>query len=60
MAVNPAYLIDGLGSLDAPYARLTYPEKVRPVVMTGVAGPDAEPDEGFRYLFIPVRSSTNG
>jgi DNA polymerase-3 subunit beta len=60
MAVNPAYLIDGLGSLGTPYARLAYPEKVRPVVMTGAVGPDAEADERFRYLFIPVRSSTNG
>jgi DNA polymerase-3 subunit beta len=57
MAVNAAYLIDGLGCLDAPYVRLTYPEKVRPVVMTGLAGPDAEADERFRYLFIPVRSA---
>lgn len=57
MAVNAAYLIDGLGCLDAPFVRLTYPEKVRPVVMTGLAGPDAEPDERFRYLFIPVRSA---
>lgn len=57
MAVNAAYLIDGLGCLDAPYVRLTYPEKVRPVVMTGLAGPDAEPDERFRYLFIPVRAA---
>ena len=57
IAVNPAYLIDGLNCLGAPYACLTYPEKVRPVVMTGVAGPDVEPDEQFRHLFIPVRST---
>lgn len=58
MAVNPAYLIDGLSCLAAPYACLTYPEKVRLVVITGTAEPDAEPDEKFRYLFIPVRSAT--
>lgn len=58
MAVNPAYLLDGLGCLGTPYARLTYPEKVYPVVLTGLAGPDDEADEQFRYLFIPVRSST--
>jgi DNA polymerase-3 subunit beta len=60
MAVNPAYLLDGLGCLGTPYARLTYPEKVRPVVMAGAAGPDEEADGQFRYLFIPVRSTTNG
>jgi len=58
MAVNPTYLLDGLGSLGSPYARLTYPEKVSPVLLTGLAGPEAEADEQFRYLFIPVRSST--
>jgi DNA polymerase-3 subunit beta len=60
IAVNPRYLIDGLASLSTPYARLTYPENVRPVVMTGAAWSDVEGDEQFRYLFIPVRSSTNG
>lgn len=59
MAVNPAYLVDGLGALGAPYVCLSYPEKVRPVVMTGTAGPDGEPDEQFRYLFIPVRPAAN-
>jgi DNA polymerase-3 subunit beta len=57
IAVNPAYLIDGLGCLEAPYACLTYPEKVRPVVVTGTAGPETEADERFRYLFIPLRPS---
>lgn len=59
MAANPTYLLYGLNSLGTPYARMTYPEKVRPVVLTGVTGPDEEADERFRYLFIPVRSSTN-
>jgi DNA polymerase-3 subunit beta len=58
MAVNPTYLLDGLDSLGTPYARLTYPKKVSPAVLTGLAGPEGEADEQFRYLFIPVRSST--
>jgi len=56
IAANPAYLLDGLGALGTPYAALRYPEKGRPVVISGLSSPDAEPDEGFRYLFIPVRS----
>jgi DNA polymerase-3 subunit beta len=64
IAVNPVYLIDGLGCLGTAYARLTYPEKVRPVVLTGVAAPGdeagGEPDGEFRYLFIPVRASAQG
>lgn len=58
IAANPAYLLDGLGSLDTRYARLRYPEKARPVVLSGLAELGAEPDELFRYLFIPVRSAS--
>ena len=56
IAANPAYLLDGLGALGTPYAALRYPEKGRPVVVSGLSASDAEPDEEFRYLFIPVRS----
>jgi DNA polymerase-3 subunit beta len=56
IAVKPAYLLDGLGALERPYARLRYPEKRLPVVLDGLAEPDGEADELFRYLFIPVRS----
>ena len=57
IAVHPTYLLDGLSCIATPYARLTYPEKVRPVVLTGLTGPRDEADEQFRYLFIPVRST---
>jgi DNA polymerase-3 subunit beta len=57
IAANPAYLLDGLGSLGAPYARLRYPAKVRPVVLSGMSEPGGEVDSSYRYLFIPVRSS---
>lgn len=60
MAANPTYLIDGLGCLGTQYVQLTYPDNVRPVVLAGVAGPDAEADEQFRYLFLPVGSPTHG
>jgi DNA polymerase-3 subunit beta len=57
IAANPAYLLDGLGSLDAPYACWRYPANARPVVLSGLAEPGGEPDASYRYLFLPVRSS---
>ena len=56
IAANPAYLLDGLGSLETPYVQLRYPEKRLPVVLSGLAEPGGEADGSFRYLFIPVRS----
>jgi DNA polymerase III subunit beta len=56
IAVRPAYLLDGLSSIEAPYVRLRYPEKKLPVVLTGLAEPGGDADGEFRYLFIPVRS----
>jgi DNA polymerase-3 subunit beta len=57
IAVNPAYLLDGLGSLDAPHAQLRYPAGTRPVVLAGLAEPGGEADPLYRYLFLPVRSA---
>ena len=60
IAANPAYLLDGLGSLGAPYARLRYPEKARPVVLSGLSAPGGEgeqEDASYRYLFLPVRAT---
>jgi DNA polymerase-3 subunit beta len=57
IAANPSYLLDGLGSLDTPYARLRYPAKARPVVLSGLSEPGGEADSTYRYLFLPVRSS---
>ena len=56
IAARPAYLLDGLSSIEAPYVRLRYPEKKLPVVLTGLAEPGGDADGEFRYLFIPVRS----
>jgi DNA polymerase III subunit beta len=56
IAAKPSYLLDGLSSLETPYVLLRYPEKARPVVLSGLAEPGADADGSFRYLFIPVRS----
>lgn len=51
IAFNPQYLLDGLGALDAPQARLAFTQATRPAVLS------ADGDEGadYRYLLMPVR-----
>lgn len=56
-APNPGHLVDGLTALGSEYARLDYTAPAQPAVLTGLAGPEDEPDWAFRYLFLPVRST---
>lgn len=58
IAANPAYLLDGLASLDMPHAQLRYPAKARPVVLSGLSEPGAAADESYRYLFLPVHATS--
>lgn len=51
IAFNPQFLLDGLGVLDSPSARLTFTDPKRPAVMSGG---DAA---GYSYLLMPVRLS---
>ena len=71
IAANPTYLLDGLGALGTPYARLRYPARVRPVFLSPLTAPqaaggdtDASTDNGsealFHYLFIPSRGGERG
>jgi DNA polymerase III subunit beta len=55
IAFNPHYLLDGLGALEAPVARLSFVNAAKPAVLTGATerGGDAVP--GYRYLLMPVR-----
>jgi len=61
IAFNPAYLLDGLGALDDPRARLSFTAPTRPAVVSGAG--DAAPAAGgpptgdYRYLLMPVRLS---
>ena len=52
---NPGYLLDGLGAIDAPVARLAFTQSTRPAALTGVPDADGEPNQDFRYLLMPVR-----
>jgi len=55
IAANPGYLLDGLGALGTPFARIAYTAAANPAVLTGQSAAYAAPDEAYRYLFIPMR-----
>ncbi len=55
IAFNPAYLLDGLGALDAPVTRMSFTQSSRPAVLTGAADHGAPPAEEYRYLIMPIR-----
>ncbi len=57
IAFNPAYLLDGLGAINAPYAQLSFTTPAKPAVLAGRREPGAEAAEDYRYLLMPVRLS---
>ncbi len=57
VAFNPAYLLDGLGALTRPYARLSFTQASKPAVISGQQEPEADDDDSYRYLLMPVRTA---
>ena len=55
IAFNPQFLLDGLQALGTPYVRLSFTLPTKPAVLTGQADLEADPDERYRYLLMPVR-----
>jgi DNA polymerase-3 subunit beta len=55
IAFNPAFLLDGLGALGSPYARLSFTIPQKPAVISGQAEPEGDDDNTYRYLLMPVR-----
>ncbi len=55
IAFNPQFLLDGLGALTTPFARLSFTQPQKPAVLSGQAEADGEDDETYRYLIMPVR-----
>jgi DNA polymerase-3 subunit beta len=55
IAFNPQYLLDGLGALHQPWARLDFTLPTKPALLTGQAEQDSEPDDSFRYVLMPIR-----
>jgi DNA polymerase-3 subunit beta len=52
---NPAYLLDGLGALDAPVAVLSFTHPSKPVVLQGTTAVGEPVNADYRYLLMPVR-----
>ena len=55
IAFNPQYLLDGLGALHHPWARLDFTLPTKPALLTGQAEQGSEPDDSFRYVLMPIR-----
>lgn len=55
IAFNPQFLLDGLGALSAPFARLSFTQPQKPAVITGQAELEGDDDPVYRYLLMPVR-----
>lgn len=52
---NPAYLLDGLTAIEAPFVELAFTQASKPVVLSGVGSLEGEIDSDFRYLLMPRR-----
>lgn len=55
IAFNPQFLLDGLGALTTPFARLSFTQAQKPAVITGQVEPEGDDQDLFRYLLMPVR-----
>jgi len=55
IAFNPAFLLDGLASVDRPVAHFAFTDPAKPAVLTGLAEAGEAPTQEYRYLLMPVR-----
>lgn len=57
VAFNPHFLLDGLGALTYPCARLSFTHPTKPAVVTGQVEIGVDDDDSYRYLLMPVRQA---
>ncbi|MGP4109660.1 DNA polymerase III subunit beta [Streptomyces sp. 4N509B] len=57
IAFNPNFLLEGLSAIDAPVAQLSFTTSTKPALLTGRPAADAESDDAYKYLIMPVRLS---
>lgn len=52
---NPAYLLDALGALDAPFAHFSFTAPGKPCLITGLPELDGEPITDYRHVIMLMR-----
>ncbi|GHF43198.1 DNA polymerase III subunit beta [Streptomyces mashuensis] len=57
IAFNPGFLLEGLSAIDSPVAQLSFTTPTKPALLSGKPAVDAEADEAYKYLIMPVRLS---
>ncbi|MFI6447592.1 DNA polymerase III subunit beta [Kitasatospora sp. NPDC050543] len=57
IAFNPGYLEEGLKAIDSAFAQLSFTTSTKPALLSGKPAVDAEADEAYQYLIMPVRLS---
>ncbi|MEU9763041.1 DNA polymerase III subunit beta [Streptomyces sp. NPDC047985] len=57
IAFNPTFLLDGLSAIDSPVAQLSFTTSTKPALLSGRPAVDADADEAYKYLIMPVRLS---
>ncbi|WP_236241711.1 DNA polymerase III subunit beta [Streptomyces sp. CC228A] len=57
IAFNPTFLLDGLSAIDSPVAQLSFTTSTKPALLNGKPAVDAEADQAYKYLIMPVRLS---
>ncbi|MFD6414910.1 DNA polymerase III subunit beta [Streptomyces sp. NPDC060194] len=57
IAFNPTFLLDGLSAIDSPVAQLSFTTSTKPALLSGRPAIDAEADDAYKYLIMPVRLS---
>jgi DNA polymerase-3 subunit beta len=57
IAFNPGYLEEGLKAIDSAYAQLSFTTSTKPALLSARPAVDAEADEAYQYLIMPVRLS---
>ncbi|MEV0260532.1 DNA polymerase III subunit beta [Streptomyces sp. NPDC050617] len=57
IAFNPGFLLEGLSAIDSPVAQLSFTTSTKPALLSGRPAVDAEADEAYKYLIMPVRLS---
>ncbi|WP_405686260.1 DNA polymerase III subunit beta [Streptomyces sp. NBC_00057] len=57
IAFNPTFLLDGLSAIDSPVAQLSFTTSTKPALLSGRPAVDADADDAYKYLIMPVRLS---